>query len=53
MARRIRSSILDQFVDRLSDLRDRINSGQRPRRGIGTAGLKRNHDHYKLGGKKC
>lgn len=51
MARRIKSRILDKFSDRLDDLRDRINSGQRPRRGSGTAGLKSNRELYKYGGK--
>ena len=41
---------LDKFKDRIFYLRDRINQGERPRRGIGTAGLKRNHNQYKLGG---
>lgn len=43
---------LNQFKDRITHLRDRINSGKRPRRGIGTAGLKKNKSHYKLGGIK-
>lgn len=43
---------LNEFRDRITHLRDRINSGKRPRRGIGTAGLKKNKSHYKLGGIK-
>ena len=43
---------LNQFRDRIAYLRDRINSGRRPRRGIGTAGLKKDKSHYKLGGIK-
>lgn len=42
---------LDKFKDRIVYLRDRINQGQRPRRGIGTAGPKANKDLYKCGGK--
>ena len=43
---------LDKFKDRIVYIRDRINQGERPRRGIGTAGLKKNRSHYKLGGIK-
>lgn len=42
---------LNEFRDRITHLRDRINSGRRPRRGVGTAGLKANKSLYKLGGK--
>ena len=42
---------LNEFRDRITHLRDRINSGKRPRRGVGTAGLKKNKSLYKLGGK--
>ena len=41
-----------QFRDRIASYEDRINLGQRPRRGIGTSGLKKDNSHYKLGGIK-
>lgn len=57
MAKRIKQIVIDKFKDRYESLidienkiRDKINSGKRPRRGTGTAGLKKNHNNYKLGG---
>lgn len=41
-----------QFRDRIASYEDRINLGKRPRRGIGTSGLKKDNSHYKLGGIK-
>lgn len=43
---------VNKFRDRVSRLSDKVNSGSRPRRGIGSSGLKKNHSHYKLGGSK-
>ena len=59
MAKTIRQIAIDKFKDRydslnntLNNIKNKINSGKRPRRGTGTAGLKKNHNNYKLGGVK-
>lgn len=51
MAKKVKRVNLDKFKDRFDKFVDRVNSGKRPRRGSGTAGLKANKSLYKLGGK--
>ena len=49
--RQIAKGLVERGADAVDRFVTRYNLGQRPRRGIGTAGPKVNKDLYKCGGK--